>query len=69
MSEGLKDSWFNDTTFEEYSEFIAELKQSEQDAMMSDHAFLTKVEQHTQEVLTEFLRKADFTSEYVVVYR
>ena len=69
VSEVLKDSWFNDTTFEEYSEFIAELKQSEQDAMMSDHAFLTKAEQHTQEVLTEFLRKADSTGEYVVVYR
>ena len=69
VSEVLKDSWFNDTTFEDYSEFIAELKLSQQDTMMSDHAFLTKAEQHTQDVLTEFLHKADSTGEYVVVYR
>lgn len=69
VSEVLEDSWFNDTTFEEYSTFVADLKQSQQDAMMSDPDFLKRAEKHTQEVLTDFLRKADSTGEYVVVFR
>ena len=69
VSEVLKDSWFNDTTFEEYSEFIAELKQTQEDALTNDHAFLTKAETHTKEVLTEFLSKAADTQDYVVIFK
>lgn len=69
ISEVLHDSWFTETTFEEYSAFIADLKQSKQDALMEDHAFLERVEAQTQDVLTGFLSKADPTAEYVVVYR
>lgn len=69
ISEELKDSWFNDTTCDEYSSFIAKLKQTQQDELMSSSEFLRKADRSTQETLTDFLSKADATGEYEVVYR
>lgn len=69
ISEVLRDSWLNDTTYAEYSSFIAELKQTQQDELLSSYEFRREADRRTQEVLTDFLRKADATGEYEVVYR
>ena len=65
----VKNSVFTETKLDEFAELIGQLKQKKAAQLMSDTEFLETTRTEAEQVIRSFLKAADSTGEYTVVFR
>ena len=65
----VQNSIFTETSLENYSELMSELKATKENQLLEDATFFDSVTENTQNVLKDFLTVSDKTKDYTVIFK
>lgn len=65
----LKNSVFTETKLEDYADLMGQLKSKKAEQLMNDEEFINTTREEAKKVIVSFLKAADSTGEYEVIFR